>query len=477
MHSAESGDLPSLYRTLFEHYPDGVVVVDTDTARPIAFNDEAYLPLGYTRDEFAGLIPSDLDNASETQGLASAIACARREGRADVDTVFWTRQGARLDVHVTAKAVALGGETVCFYIWRDITSRRQADEQLEVLKYTIDQALTPAYWLAANGTLTYANDAACRALGYTHDELLRLTVFDINPKATPDRWKQVWLSLKTRGFLTVESEHRRNDGSVFPVALASVYFASRGREICTGFAVDITEQRRVQQERQRLETRLAEAQKLESIGRLAGGIAHDFNNMLAVISGHAEAALNGMALDGPLREDLTEIDAAARRSAELVRQLLAFARRQTVAPKTLDLNAVVSASLTILRRLIGEHINLSWVPGPGLWPVHIDPSQVDQLLANLVTNARDAIGPVGVLTISTENLAQADAARVGASHELGDYVLLTVQDNGSGMTSDVVEHLFEPFFTTKAAGSGTGLGLATTYGVVRQMGGWISQAA
>ncbi len=216
-----------------------------------------------------------------------------------------------------------------------------------------------------------------------------------------------------------------------------------------------------------------QAQKMESVGRLAGGIAHDFNNMLGVVLAYTELAMEGIAPSLPLYNDLEEVRKAATRSADLTRQLLAFARRQTVVPKVLDLNETVAGMLKMLERLLGENIRIHWRPGTQLWPTKIDPSQVDQILANLCVNARDAIADVGKLTIETENtsLHADDCTDAGAVP--GDYVRLAVRDNGLGMGRETRARIFEPFFTTKEVGKGTGLGLATVYGIIRQNGGFI----
>ena len=228
-------------------------------------------------------------------------------------------------------------------------------------------------------------------------------------------------------------------------------------------------------ERDKLQAQLIQAQKMESVGRLAGGVAHDFNNMLNVILGYTELALQNMDKDDPLYEDLTEILSAARRSSDITRQLLAFARKQTIAPVTLDLNETVEGMLKMLRRLIGEDIDLSWEPGPGLWLVNMDPAQVDQVLANLLVNARDAISGVGKVTIETENVALDEHYCADRPDFVpGEYVLLAVSDDGCGMDKQTRDHLFEPFFTTKGVGEGTGLGLATVYGIVRQNSGFIN---
>jgi len=224
-----------------------------------------------------------------------------------------------------------------------------------------------------------------------------------------------------------------------------------------------------------LEAQLQQAQKMEAVGRLAGGVAHDFNNMLAVIAGHAEMALEQTAPDSALHADLLEIQRAVQSSADLTRQLLAFARKQTIAPQVLDLNVTITSMLKMLRRLIGEDIDLLWKPADSLWPVKLDPAQIDQILANLVVNARDAITGVGKITIETGQVTFDEAyCENHADFVPGAYVLLGVSDNGCGMDKEVLTQLFDPFFTTKPLGRGTGLGLATVYGIVKQNQGFIN---
>lgn len=265
-------------------------------------------------------------------------------------------------------------------------------------------------------------------------------------------------------------EGRRVDVRVIPVLDANGEV-----EMFMEWVRDTTDQRQAEEERRALQNQLLQAQKMESVGRLAGGVAHDFNNMLTVILGNAEAALGGMKKDSPLRELIEEIRQAGRRSADLTRQLLAFARKQTVAPQTLDVNKTVDGMLRMLRRLIGESIRLVWKPAPNLWSIRMDPGQIQQILANLCVNARDAIGDVGTVTIETANThvapGQPDTADGLAP---GEYVQLTVSDDGCGMDAETRAGVFEPFFTTKGIGDGTGLGLATVYGIVHQNEGSIS---
>ncbi|SHL49013.1 PAS domain S-box-containing protein [Desulfatibacillum alkenivorans DSM 16219] len=237
---------------------------------------------------------------------------------------------------------------------------------------------------------------------------------------------------------------------------------------------DNTEKREAEGEHEKILAQLSQAQKMESVGRLAGGVAHDYNNMLSVILGYGEMAMEKVPHGDPLENDLEEIVNAGKRSMEITRQLLAFARKQTVSPKVVSLNETVENMLKMLRNLIGEDIDLAWMPGEEMWPIRIDPSQVDQILANLCINARDAIAGVGKITIETENVVfDEEFCLVNPGFVPGEYVMLAVSDDGSGMDPETMDNVFEPFFTTKELGKGTGLGLSTVYGVVKQNEGFI----
>jgi PAS domain S-box-containing protein len=242
-----------------------------------------------------------------------------------------------------------------------------------------------------------------------------------------------------------------------------------------GIAEDITERKQDEAYKDTLQKQLLQAQKMESIGRLAGGVAHDFNNMLGVILGYAELALEQASDNAALHESLREIQRAAGRSADITRQLLAFARKQTIDPRILNLNETVESMLRMLRRLIGEDISLSFVPGEHCFPVKMDPSQIDQILANLCINSRDAIAQAGYITIESSGVAFDSAyCEDHPGFSPGTFTLLAVSDNGSGMEKETLANVFEPFFTTKTPDKGTGLGLATVYGIVKQNNGFIN---
>ena len=377
-----------------------------------------------------------------------------------------------------------------------------AQVTLQRTQFALDQTADAIFWVDPDGRLIYVNEAACRSLGYTQEELLRLSIKDIDPDVPSERWRELWQKIKEKRLLEFETHHRTKDRRVFPVEIHPSYLKSDGKEHIFAIAHDITkrkqaeaelgqmlaestharrvllsvldDEKRMASERNRLEGQLQQAQKMEAVGRLAGGVAHDFNNLLMGIMGYTELCQEQIETGHPIREFLDEIMNASRRSAEITRQLLAFARKQTIAPKVLDLNESVGAMLKLLRQLIGKDINLAWMPGANLRHVRIDPSQVDQILVNLCVNARDALSSVGRITLETGNII------IGTDHSAthseaipGAYVFLAVSDDGCGMDKETLAQVFEPFFTTKGIGVGTGLGLATVYGNVKQNNGFI----
>ena len=267
----------------------------------------------------------------------------------------------------------------------------------------------------------------------------------------------------------------RKNGESYPLRLEARNVPYKGKMVRTVEFRDISEQKAAQEEHEKLREQLNQAQKMESVGRLAGGVAHDFNNMLGVILGHTELIMDQIDPSQSIYADLREIHKAAERSANLTRQLLAFARKQTITPTILNLNDIVSSMLKMLRRLIGEDIELVWLPGSEPIVVNMDPSQIDQILANLCVNARDAIESSGRIIIETR-ASTVDETLCNQNHDAtpGEYALLSISDTGSGMSQQTLRNLFEPFFTTKDLGKGTGLGLATVYGIVRQNQGFIT---
>jgi len=356
----------------------------------------------------------------------------------------------------------------------DITERKRAEAALreseERLQAILESNANPIVVYDVEGCPHYLNPAFFRIFGWTLAELEGRRI-----PFVPEDQKEITASKIAEIFATEApvkfvSQRLTKKGDVLDVVVsAAIVRGAEGQGI--GMVVnltDITEQRK-------LETQLRQAQRMESVGRLAGGVAHDYNNMLSVILGYSEMALDRIDPEDPLKGDLEEILYAARRSADITRQLLAFSRQQSISPKMFDLSAAVESILKMLRRLIGEDIDLLWKPDKVQCQVKMDPTQLDQILANLCVNARDAIAGTGKITIETGHVVfdQAYCAE-HAGFAPGGYALLAVSDDGIGMTRETLSHLFEPFFTTKNKREGTGLGLATVYGIVKQNQGCIN---
>lgn len=324
-----------------------------------------------------------------------------------------------------------------------------------------------------DGSIIDANEAAENFYGWPGEQLRQMRIQDINI-LPPEKLKEAIEKVKKRQRIHFEFRHRLADGSIKDVAVYSSKITIRGKDMLHAIIHDISESKRIEKEQERLREQLAQAQKMESVGQLAGGVAHDYNNMLGVITGYSELVMEKLPPEDPLRKDMKEIIEAARRSADITRQLLAFARKQTINPVILNLNEVIENTLKMLRRLIGEDIELTWIPGK-VWTTKNDTSQIDQILANLCINARDAIKGVGKISIETNSITLDEEYCAGhAGFIPGDYAMIAVSDNGCGIGKDILSRIFEPFFTTKELGQGTGLGLSTVYGIVKQNNGFIN---
>lgn len=379
-----------------------------------------------------------------------------------------------------AEDMAFGIEVLRMRVERDIAEEalRQNEERYRTMFRNSPLGM---FRSTVEGRYLEVNPAMATILGYDSPEQMIEEIGDIGRQVYVDaeeRQRVVSRQLQASGDIMHHfNRYLRRDGSdcIANLYLKTVRDAEGTPAFFDGILEDITESRRAEEAREQLEAQLMQAQKMESIGRLAGGVAHDFNNMLGAIIGYSDLALNQIDADQRAHFYLQEVRKAADRSADLTRQLLAFARKQNALPRVLDLNATVESMLNMLGRLIGEDIELAWQPEVGLWPVRMDPSQIDQLLANLCVNARDAIDGEGRIGIRTRNIHLHEAdSKVRPEFMAGEFVCLSVSDDGCGMDEDILRNVFEPFFTTKKMGEGTGLGLSTVYGIIKQNEGFIS---
>nr|WP_319393267.1 PAS domain S-box protein [uncultured Desulfobacter sp.] len=384
--------------------------------------------------------------------------------------------------HVIVEVPGCERELFCLDI--DISERKRAETTLrqseEKFRTLVNTAPFGIQLTDLEGNIIYSNPAHNQIQGYEGDQITGMKLWDLTvdeeQRGQIKAYYQNIIANKPEPSIYATREKTRDDREI-DVEVNWEYIRNENDEVTGIISIieDVTERKKADAEREKLQKQLNQAQKMEAVGRLAGGVAHDFNNMLGVILGYVELAFEKLDSSQELYADLEEIQKAAERSADLTKQLLTFARKQIIAPEALDLNDAVDSMLKMLRRLIGEDIDLSWLPGDKLWPVKIDPSQFNQILANLCVNARDAIAGVGKLTIETRTINFDQAYCAGhAGFITGDYVMLAVTDNGCGMDKETLNNLFEPFFTTKNMGEGTGLGLAIIYGIVKQNKGFIN---
>jgi PAS domain S-box-containing protein len=467
-----------LYRRLFETAKDGIFLLDAETGHITEANPYLVDLLGYSHDELVGKKLWEIGPFKDIEASRSAFQeLQQREYIHYEDLPLKAKDGQRVEVEFVSNVYTVGEKKVIQCNIREISQRKRAEEKLreseERYRELFENANDIVYTHDLAGDLTSVNRMGEQISGYTRDEILKMNITQIVAPEHLDRVRQMvadatsWVGATTCELEIVTRDHER----VMLEVSSRLVWQKRKPVAVQGIARDVTG-------RKTLEDQLRQAQKIEAIGKLAGGVAHDFNNILTAIIGHADLMLKepGQGSERTL-SGVQAIKNAAERAAGLTQQLLAFSRKQVLRPVILNLNAMISESMKMLRPVITEHIQLALVLDPALGSMKADPGQIEQVIVNLVVNARDAMPQGGKLTIETARVNLDDAyARQHASVRPGHYVMLAVSDTGSGMNADAQAHIFEPFFTTKGRGKGTGLGLSTVYGIVKQSGGsiWVS---
>jgi two-component system, cell cycle sensor histidine kinase and response regulator CckA len=465
-----------LFRLISENAADMIAVVDMEGRR--IYNSLSYQKvLGYSPEELKGSSALEQVHPDDRARLKEAAEEARLTGIGrSLEYRIRHKDGTWRVLESTSSVIhSAGGEPEKLVIVnRDVTDRKEASEALRLseasFRSVIENAPYGIYRASMEGHLLRVNPALQKMLGYElPDELLRINPATDLCRDPLEHQRLIDLFASHKRFQDVEVEWKRKDGTFIKARCSGWPVMGEGDEAACFeiFAEDITEKRL-------LERQLQVAQKIEAVGRLSGGIAHDFNNLLGVIIGYSQVLIKKLGAGNPLLEHAEEIEKAGQRAASLTKQLLAFSRQQVLAPAVLNLNAVITDMGKMLHRLIGEDIDLVMKLSADIGRVKADQGQIEQVIMNLAINARDALPQGGKLVVETVNATLDEAyTRQHPGSKAGRYVMISVTDSGTGMTPETLAHMFEPFFTTKDRGKGTGLGLATVYGVVKQSGGYI----
>jgi PAS domain S-box-containing protein len=459
------------YRALFSRAGDGIFIMSPD-GKLVDINESFARLHGYGTAELLRMNIKDLDTPETSQRFPARVARIMAGESLTFEVEHYHKDGHKFPLEVSASLISFGGESYIQSFHRDITDRKRVEDALrsseEKYRLVVENA-NDAIVIAQDGIILYANS---RFFDFIRASAEKIVGHSFIGLIHPDdrEWVVGYHTMRMRGEqapMIYEFRLVNNEGETLWVENSLVLTTWQGRPATLGFLRNITQQKQ-------LETQLIQSQKMEAVGRLAGGIAHDFNNLLTVITGYVELILGKQGKEDPFHKEMMEIKNAADRTAELTRQLLAFSRKQILQPKIINLNDIVVNMEKILRRLIGEDIDLLTVLEKDATTVLVDPIQIEQVIINLAVNARDAMPDGGELVIQTKNVLLDDTfAREHPSVVQGPHVVLSMSDTGIGMSQGTMSHIFEPFFTTKETGKGTGLGLSTTYGIINQSKGHI----
>jgi two-component system, cell cycle sensor histidine kinase and response regulator CckA len=462
------------YRRLFETAQDGILILDAHSGLIIDVNPFLVNLLDYPREEFIGKTLWDIGPFKQIEASKAAFRQLQDKEYVRYENLpLEARSGRLVNVEFVSNVYGVNGQSVVQCNIRDITARRRAEEELRKSEERFSKAfrLSPlpiTISTEMEGRYLDVNEAFLLMLGYERGDVIGRAASELSFWARPSHRLEMLLKLREGGRVTgLHTQYTTSKGEIREAEVSAELIELEGQACVLAIIRDITET-------QRLETQLRHAQKMEAVGRLAGGVAHDFNNLLNVIILYSDLSVSLVAAGSPANRYLEHIRKASNRAVTLTRQLLAFSRQQVVFPKNLDLNEVVQNVTTMLQRLVGEDVSIAFRATVPIGSIKADPSQIEQVLLNLVVNARDAMPSGGEIVIETGH-AELDEHYVSqhpGSHA-GQQVVLAVSDTGCGMDESIKSQIFEPFFTTKEIGQGTGLGLSTVYGIVKQSEGSI----
>ncbi len=468
-------DESEIYRQMFQMTPNAVIIIDSQRKIQAA-NIQAEKILGYNPGELTGLLVDDLiserfrkDHIGYFLEYQKSPEVRPMSSRSDLAALC--KDGKEIYIGVSLAPLSLKGESFILVTLKDMTSKRQEEERNQQLNALFEQTADSVVITDIQGNILQVNRAFEKTTGYSAEEVIGKTPRIIkSEKHEPKLYEHLWKTILAGNVFRMIFTNKKKDGSLFHESQTINPIKNKKGEITRFVAIgqDVTEEKI-------LRDQLAQVQKMEPLGQLAGGIAHDFNNLLVTIQGYADFIYKSADKDSAIYSDVQEIIKAGQRATSLVKQLLAFSRKQLIQPRVINLSDTLMSFQKMLRPVLMENIEIAVVASPALGLVYVDPHQIEQVLLNLAVNARDAMPNGGKLTIHAHNVKLDQSyAQTHLEVEAGDYVVISVSDTGVGMTAEVKAHIFEPFFTTKGVGKGTGLGLATCYGIIKQHKGYLS---
>ncbi|MDZ7860692.1 MAG: PAS domain S-box protein [Candidatus Krumholzibacteriota bacterium] len=468
-------DKEKRWRNYVKKAPYGIFVADME-GNYVEVNPAASGITGYTEEELLNMSIHDLLPANSMEMGVSHFQRLCEEEYSDEELPFKDKNGNVKYWRISA--VKMNRDRFLGFVQETTGQRkaelrlRESEETYRDLFHNVQVGLFRTK--IEDGMILESNQQMARMFGYSSREELIGSYITSENYVDPGTRERMVEEIRRNGKINnFEARFYRKDGSIFYARYSAKIYPDKGW--IEGVCEDITERKKMEEKRNELQSQLIQATKMESVGRLAGGVAHDHNNMLSVILGYTELILGKLKPDNPLYRDLLEIQKAAERSRDITRQLLAFARKQTIDPEVMGLNDTIEDMLKMLKQLIGENVDLAWMPEEEIWNVKVDKSQIDQVLVNLCVNARDAIGGNGKIIIETENVfLDEDYCGKHAGFTAGEFVMLAVSDDGVGIDKNELDNIFEPYYTTKDSEGSAGLGLAMIYGVMKQNRGFIN---
>ena len=436
-------------------------------------NHTACNSLGYSQAEFLKISVFDIDPNLNRETWTSLWQQLCDTRSVTLESQHCRKDGTVFPIEVSATLIEFEGHRYSLALTKDITERKRTNELLRITHFIFDKASFGIFLIKEGGQITDVNEYSCQYLGYTKEELCRMNIFEIDHGLSEPDKEQLWERTLDQGIDTFETRHRRKDGADIPVEVTGILFEINEEQYSVSFVKDISERKEAEKKHLKMEEKMREAQKMESLGTLAGGVAHDFNNILTAILGYAQLADFESQADSKLNSYISRISQAGLRAKDLVHQILTFSRQGRSEKGPIDISRVVQEALILIKAALPANIEILDCISPNLSPGFADETQIHQIVMNLCTNAYQAMKTSGgLLTVNLTAATIDDQDEQNYPHmNPGNYLKLSITDTGCGIPPDMINRIFDPYFTTKPTGEGTGLGLATVHGIVKDHGG------